>query len=184
MSKSTIEQQERRETVTERADKFKTRTVRIYESINGRTELVDTRELTFTKALKLKCERGSVVIEGADAWIDEHKGRLRIKRRIIDDLLSTEPFARDVIAWANYDDYVLLVAAKDLHLGWGLMIYEEEQFYYPRVLSVWAPTTKEEGIKYPNMWGTGFPAYTADGQPIEFPLRQKKTSAYPWQASR
>jgi hypothetical protein len=187
MSESTleIEQQEKRETVTERADRFKTRKVRIYESINGRSELVDTREMAFTKAMKMKCERGGgVIIEGADAWIDEHKGRLRIKQRIIEDLLSTEGFARNIIAWANYDDYVLLVAAKDFHFGWGLTIYEGEEFWFPRVLSTWAPTTKEEGIKYPNMWGTGFAAYTADGQPVEFPVRLKKVSAYPWQASR
>jgi len=186
MSESTLEikQQEKRETVTERADRFKTRTVRIYGTVNGLTELVDTRELTFTKALKMKCERGGVIIEGADAWIDEHKGRLRIKQRIIDDLLSTEPFARDVIKWANYDDFVLLVAAKDLHIGWGLMIYEGEEFWFPRLLSDWAPTTKEEGLKFPNGWGTGFAAYTADGQPVEFPVHSKKVAAYPWQESR
>jgi hypothetical protein len=128
MSESTIEQ---RETVTERADRFKTRKVRIYEMVNGRSELVDTRELSFTKAMKLKCERGGVVIEGLDAWVDEHKGRLRIKQRVIEDLLSTEGFARNIIAWANYDDYVLLVAAKDLHIGGGLTIYEGEEFWFP-----------------------------------------------------
>jgi hypothetical protein len=183
MSESTIEI-EQRETVTERADRFKTRKVRIYETVNGRSEVVDTREMSFTKAMKMKCERGGVVIEGADAWIDEHKGRLRIKQRVIEDLLSTEGFARNIIAWANYDDYVLLVAAKDLHIGWDLTIYEGEEFWFPRVLSTWAPTTKEEGLKFPNMWAIGFAAYTADGQPVEFPVHSKKVSAYPWQGSR
>jgi len=183
MSESTIEI-EQRETVTKRADRFKTRKVRIYGMVNGRSELVDTREMSFTKALKMKCERGGVAIEGADAWIDEHKGRLRIKQRVIEDLLSTEGFARNIIAWANYDDYVLLVAAKNLHIGWDLMIYEGEEFWYPRVLSTWAPTTKAEDLKFPNMWAIGFPAYTADGHPIEFPVHSKKVAAYPWQGSR
>jgi hypothetical protein len=183
MSQSRIEIKQR-ETVTERADRFKTRKVRIYGIVNGRSELVDTLEMSFTKAMKLKCERGGVVIEGADAWIDEHKGRLRIKQRVIEDLLSTEGFARNIIAWANYDDYVLLVAAKDLHIGGGLTIYEDEEFWFPRVLSTWAPTTKEEGLKFPNIWGIGFAAYAANGQPIEFPVHSKKVAAYPWERSR
>ena len=181
MSENTIKI-EQRETVTERADRFKTRKVRIYEMVNGRSTLVDTREMSFTKAMKMKCERGGVIIEGVDAWIDEHKGRLRIKQRIIEDLLSTEEFARNVIKWAYYDDFVLLVAAKDLHIGWGLMVYEGEEFYFPRFIDL-VPTTKEESLKFPNLWATGFP-YAADGQPVEFPVRLKKVSAYPWQASR
>ena len=105
----------------------------------------------------MKCERGGVIIEGADAWIDEHKGRLRIKQRIIEDLLSTEEFARNVIAWANYDDFVLLVAAKDLHIGWGLMVYEGEEFYFPRVLSTWAPTHEARRPQASESVGNRFP---------------------------
>jgi len=184
MSKTEIEV--KKETAAERAARFETRTVRIYEKRGelGLTTLVDTLEMSFTKALKMKYERSGVVIEGLHAWVDEHKGRLRIKPRVIERLQHTEQFADNITAWAKYDDYVLLVAARDLPICDGLTIYEDEEFFYPRLLCRWVPTTKEEGIKFPYGWGTGFAAYTADGQRVEFPVRSKKVSAYPWEGPR
>jgi hypothetical protein len=176
-----------RETVAERAARFKKRKVKIYE--RGKLEPVEVREMDFTEALKLGIERreaqkGGIIIEGLQAWVDIHKDQLRIKPRVIEDVQATEGLSRNIIAWANYNDFVRLVAAKDLHIDFGLWVYEDEEFWYPRVLSRWAPTTKKEAIHLPNMWGTGFPAYTADGQPVEFPVRSKKVSAYPWEGSR
>jgi hypothetical protein len=183
--KRTVRSVDRRGLVTEleiddgtpeqRAARFKTIPV---EFLKG-NQVLETVQMTVTEALK--CPRPGKRIKGLRMWVDTQSGKLRLKPVFIELVKATEGLADNLPNWARYDEWISLKAARDLHFGYGLWVFEDEEFFYPLVLCRNALTTKNDVLNCANpAYGVGFPAYTADGRPPRSFDRSKPMSALPW----